>query len=411
MANADTDRSTSAARVPATMRSFLIAAAAFLVVMAGTTLPTPLYPIYQQAADFSSFILTVIFAVYAGGVIAALLLVGPWSDQIGRKPMLLAGLALALLSDVLFMRGASLWTILSGRVLSGLSAGIFAATATVAVIELAPPHLRSKASLFATGANVVGLGCGPVLSGTLATFFANPLFVPFLVHAVLLAILAVLFFAVVPETAHIGGKAKLSVRKLAVSREAKPVFVPAAIAAFASFMLAGFVTSVGSGYLSQDLGVTSHAVVGLVAGLLFLASAFGQMGDQMLAKEKRLTIGAATLLTGLLVLLVAFAVNSLWLLISGIAVGGLGFGIAFHSGLAAVTEASPQDRRAEAVATYFTVSYLAISLPVLGVGAAQVYAGLRPTAIGFDVIAIIAVLVAIAQIVRLNRRDSTEAAR
>ena len=62
---------------------------AFATTMLGTTLPTPLYPIYQQHIGFSSLIVTVVFATYAVGVLAALLVVGPLSDIYGRRRVLL----------------------------------------------------------------------------------------------------------------------------------------------------------------------------------------------------------------------------------------------------------------------------------------------------------------------------------
>jgi MFS family permease len=66
--------------------------------MLGTTLPTPLYVIYQARWHFSPGIITLIFASYAGGVLAALLLAGRVSDQVGRKPVLVTALGLSALS-------------------------------------------------------------------------------------------------------------------------------------------------------------------------------------------------------------------------------------------------------------------------------------------------------------------------
>jgi MFS family permease len=81
-----------------------LAAAAFAltVAMLGTTLPTPLYDLYRARFGFSELMITVIFATYAMGVIASLLLFGRLSDQIGRRRMLLPGLALSALSAVAF---------------------------------------------------------------------------------------------------------------------------------------------------------------------------------------------------------------------------------------------------------------------------------------------------------------------
>ena len=76
---------------PSRTRAFAIVAFAFVVAMAGTTLPTPLYPIYEEQFGFSGVTVTVIFATYAVGVIAALVLFGNLSDRIGRKRVLAAG--------------------------------------------------------------------------------------------------------------------------------------------------------------------------------------------------------------------------------------------------------------------------------------------------------------------------------
>ncbi|HEY0542183.1 MAG TPA: MFS transporter, partial [Actinoallomurus sp.] len=129
--------------------------------MLGTTLPTPLYLIYQQRLGFGSSLTTVIFAVYAAGVIAALLLFGRASDIIGRRPVLLSGLVASALSAASFLTVGGLPEILAGRLLSGLSAGVVTATATVMLVELVPVHRRTAAALLAAAVNMFGLSCGP----------------------------------------------------------------------------------------------------------------------------------------------------------------------------------------------------------------------------------------------------------
>ena len=71
--------------------------------MLGTTLPTPMYALYGERMHFALFTTTVIFATYAVGVLGALLLFGRWSDVLGRRPLLLAGAAFALVSAVIFL--------------------------------------------------------------------------------------------------------------------------------------------------------------------------------------------------------------------------------------------------------------------------------------------------------------------
>jgi hypothetical protein len=48
--------------------------AAFAITMLGTTLPTALYPLYEKVFGFGELVTTVVFATYAAGVIAGLVL-------------------------------------------------------------------------------------------------------------------------------------------------------------------------------------------------------------------------------------------------------------------------------------------------------------------------------------------------
>jgi len=160
---------------------------AFWVTMLGTTLPTPLYPLYEKRYGFGELLVTVIFALYAIGVIAGLIAFGNLSDDIGRKPPLLLGLGLSALSAVLFLVADGLAPVYVARVVSGLSAGLFAGTATAYLVDLSPPARRRLASVVSAVVLLVGLGSGALISGLLATYGSHPLRLPFAVDLVLLA--------------------------------------------------------------------------------------------------------------------------------------------------------------------------------------------------------------------------------
>ncbi len=65
--------------------------------------PSPLYRSYSVLWHFSSLTLTLIYATYAFGVLASLLLAGGVSDDVGRRPVLLAALGALAASTVLFL--------------------------------------------------------------------------------------------------------------------------------------------------------------------------------------------------------------------------------------------------------------------------------------------------------------------
>src|SRR5215470_16435954 len=179
--------------------AFWLLAFVFATAMLGTTLPTPLYVIYQAQWHFSAAVVTVVFAVYAAGVLAALLLAGRSSDRAGRKPVLAAALGASALSTVVFILASNVEVLMAGRVLSGLSAGLMTGTATAALTELIPPSAGRRASLVATAANMGGLGLGPLIAGLFAQYTTHPTTLVFVVYLVVLAA-GGLCLLLVPET-------------------------------------------------------------------------------------------------------------------------------------------------------------------------------------------------------------------
>jgi MFS family permease len=376
---------------------------AFAAVMVGTTLPTPMYALYGQRMDFAVLTTTVIYATYAGGVLFALLAFGRWSDAIGRRPMLLAGVVAALASAAVFLVADSVPVLLVGRVLSGLSAGIFTGTATAAVIEAAPPNWRTRSAAVATVANIGGLGIGPLLAGLLVQYAPWPLHLAFIVHIVL-AVLAGIAVLIVPETSQRTGG--IGVQRLSVPVEVRTVFVIAAFAAFAGFAVTGLFTAVAPSFLATVVGIGNHAVAGLIASSIFAASAVAQLGAGRISPQRAVAISCAILVVGMVILAVALHFSSLIGLIAAAVVSGIGQGISFSRGLAAVAERTPPDRRAEVSSTYFVVAYVAISLPVVGEGLAARDWGLRTAGVTFAVaVAVLATVCLVAILVEEARQS------
>ena len=390
-----------AVTTPARQRyAFALLAYAFTAVMLGTTLPTPMYALYADRMHFAVLTTTVVFATYTGGVLLALLVFGGWSDAIGRRPVLVAGAVAALVSAVVFLFAHSVPELLAGRFFSGLSAGLFTGTATAAVIEAAPQSWRTRAAVVATVANTGGLGLGPLVAGLLVQYAPMPLHLSFMVHIVLvlLAVAAVLFAA---ETSQRQGT--LGFQRLSVPPQTRSIFVVAATAAFAGFAVLGLFTAVAPSFLASVIGIGNHAVAGAIAASAFAASAGAQAAAGAIAPLRAIAIGCAILVVGMGLLVVALHSSSLMLLITAAVSSGVGQGISFGRGLAAVAQLTPPERRAEVSSAYFVVAYVALSMPVIGEGLAAQRWGLRTAGISFAVaVAILALLCLIA--VLLHRR-------
>ncbi|MBL1291686.1 MFS transporter [Streptomyces sp. NPDC057067] len=378
-----------------------LSGAVFAVCMAGTTLPTPLYSLYQDELGFSELMVTVVYAVYAFGVIGVLLLAGNASDAIGRRPVLLVGLGCAAASAVCFLCATALGWLFAGRLLSGLSAGLFTGAATAYVMELAPRQGSSRASFVATAANMGGLGCGPLLAGVLAQYAPWPLHLPFIVHLALVAVSVLILLGLRETVAERRPLRTVRPQRPGLPPEVRAVFRPAALASFVGFALFGVFTSVSPAFLSEFLDVDNHAVSGLIVALAFFASVAGQSAVGRIGEQRSLSLGCAGLLGGLVLLAAAIWWQLLPLIVLSAVLGGAGQGLAFRAALSQVASASPPDRRAAVISTLFVVAYLGISVPVIGVGVLSDHIGLQDAGLIF--IASMAVLVAWAGLHLLRR--------
>jgi MFS family permease len=358
---------------------FLLATFAFFAAMVGTTLPTPLYPLFEQRYSFGTLLVTVIFAIYAFGVIAGLILFGNLSDHLGRKPVLLLGLVLSAASALLFLLAGSLVPIYAGRIVSGLSAGIFTGTATAYVIDLSPAGHRRLASFVAVFANLGGLGTGTLLAGLLGQWAPNPLRLPFAVDLGLVVV-ATAGLLLAPETVK-RGAFSLRPQKLGVPPEVLSVFVRAALAGVAAFAVSGVFGSVAPEFLGVGLHRHSPALAGLLVFVLFVSSVTGQA--LVVRIPNALAAGCGFLVGGIALLAVSLSVDSLAALFGSAVVSGLGQGVVISAGLAAIAEHAPAERRGETASSFFVMLYLGLSLPVIAAGVAIHYTSLRSAGIGF----------------------------
>jgi len=379
--------------------AFWLVALAFTVTMLGTTLPTPLYVLYQHRLGFSTLMSTVIFAAYAAGVLTALVLFGRISDILGRRRTLLPGLACAVLSSLVFLGADNLPLLITGRVLSGLSAGIFTGTATAALLDLADEDAGERATLVSTVANMGGLGAGPLLSGLLAQLAPEPLRLPYEVHLGLLALVTVGVW-LMPEPVEITGRLRLRVSRPKVPEQVRVVFLRASIAGFAGFAVLGLFTAVAPSFLGRLLHLSDPALSGAVVCTVFAASAIGQITLVRPLGRAALSVGCALLIAGMALLIAGLTAESLLLLLGAAVTAGLGQGVSFRSGLAAINAEAPAGQRAEVASTYFVVLYVAISVPVVGVGVAANLVGLRAAGIGFGVVV---ALLAVSALVAVRR--------
>jgi hypothetical protein len=389
---------------------FWIAAASFLVVMAYSTVPTPLWSLYQQRDGFSTFAITIAFAAYAVGVVISLFLAGHLGDTWGRRRILLPAIGLEIASAVVFLVWPALAGLIVARVVSGLGIGMLTATVTAHIIALhqasRPVSDPARGQIVSGAANLGGFGVGALVSGVLARWVAGPLVTPFVVFLVLL-VLAFAGIALVPETAvRPAARAPYRPQRVSVPRESRGRFLLAGGIAFAAFSVLGLFTSLAPVVVSGQLGITSRAVAGLVVFVTFAAAAVSQIAVRPLGVRAQVVLGALLLVVGiaLLAVTVVATLGFAAFVVGGIVAGG-GAGTLFKAALAVAGSLASAANRGEVLAGIFLLGYVGLTVPVVGIGVATLSVSLAAALVGFAVIIIAIALATAIPLAAGLRRD------
>src|SRR6202453_3022080 len=346
------DRPSRAGRsAPAVPRqvAFWLLALVLGVTMLGTTLPTPLYVIYQDRWHFSAAMVTVTFAVYAAAVIATLLLAGRSSDLAGRR-----------------------------------------------------------ASLVATAANMAGLGLGPLIAGLFAQYAPHPTTLVFEVYLAVLAV-AGLTLLLVPETVRRRRRPTLRFAGLGLPERGRGEFIAAAVAAFSAFALLGLFSSLVPGFIAGQLHEGNHAVQGAVVFLLLAVGTITQVALSRFSSRRVVLAGLGLFLAALALIVAALAQSAMGLFLAGTVVGGVAVGAIFLGSLATANRLAPAERRGQAISAFFVACYAGLIIPVVGVGVLSGFTGTFPAVLAFSILLAVLCLFSITRIASGGRDGESPA--
>jgi MFS family permease len=396
--------SPSGRRVPAAPRqvAFWLLALVLTVTMLGTTLPTPLYVIYQSRWHFSAAMVTVTFAVYAAAVIATLLLAGRSSDQAGRRPVMAAALGASALSTVVFILAPDVGALIAARIVSGLSAGLMTGTATATLTELIPATARRRASLVATAANMAGLGLGPLIAGLFAQYAPHPTTLVFEVYLAFLAA-AALVLLLVPETVPVRTRPALRFAGLGIPEQGRGEFIAAGLAGFAAFALLGLFSSLVPGFIAGQLHQGSHAVQGAIVFLLLAVGSITQVALSRFSSQRVVLAGLSLFLGALALIVAALASSGMTLFLVGTVAGGVAVGAIFLGSLATANRLAPAERRGHVISAFFVACYAGLIIPVVGVGVLSEFTGTFPAVLTFAILLAVLCLFSISRLARVAR--------
>ena len=340
---------------------------------------SPMLIVYRHELGLSAAAVAGLFLVYALTLIPGLLIGGPASDRLGRRPVVWPFVALSPLATLLLVLGPrSLAMIAAGRALAGLCSGVVFGSATAWVQEVSPDDgLSARRSALALTA---GFGLGPVVAAALAQWAVHPLVVPYLPHLVIGTAAAILL-AGTPGGAAPGPPRRPRVAWTRRPRTAGRRWPPAAVrsrrfwlaVAPASPMVFG---SVSLAIVVLPEGVTSaRSLSAGVAGLMTALSFSAGVAVQPLARRLRdaltgVIAGLACATAGAAVGIAAVAAASPFLAGAAAVLLGLAYGLCLVSGLRQAEHMAAPDERGAVIACYYALAYLGFAVPYLVVGLA-----------------------------------------
>ncbi|KTB88059.1 MFS transporter [Pseudomonas syringae] len=366
-----------------------------LCFFAASSTPTPLYHLYQEAWGFSAGVLTLIFAVYAFSLLAALLTGGSLSDYLGRRPVIFGALLMQIASMLLFIFARDVAWLIAARLLQGFATGLAASALGAALLD----SDQVKGPVINSISPMLGMAVGALGTALLVRFAPLPLM---LAYGFLLAAFVVqaIYLGRVTETVSPQPGVWRSLRpSLHVPQQARRMLwlvLPVDIAAWA---LGGFFLSLSPSLLVAATGSTSPLNGGLAVAALTLSGALAILILRQREPVLGLWVGASFLSLGVAVILLAVNLGLLWLFFVGAVVAGIGFGSSFLGALRMLMPMAHAHERGGLMSAFLVLSYLAFCIPALIAGYCAHSAGLVMTSNVYGAVVIILALLALAGLI------------
>jgi MFS family permease len=383
--------------------AFWLVATTVAVVMFASAAPSPLYPVYQQLWGFSSAMLTVIFAVYVGGLLLSLLTVGVLSDHVGRRPVIAAALVFLIASMIVFATAAGTGALLIARIVQGLATGAALGTLSAALADLQPS--RRTGALVNSSAPFAGLAFGVAISALLVQYAPAPRQLVYEIIAAALAVLTAGIITVVPETSRRAGFSspmhvvRTVTPRVSVPREVRREFLAGVPALIATWALGGLILSLGSSIVAAQLGIANHAADGaLLSGFFFATAAAGPIIGAI-GRPVRLPVSYAFLGVGVALQLAGSLTSSIPAYTVGLILAGIGFSTAYAGVIHSLAHV-PAHGRGRLFTALYVVCYLAFSVPAIVGGVTADSYGLGHTTTGYTLFVLLMVVLAAAALLR-----------
>ncbi|WP_051791259.1 MFS transporter [Amycolatopsis jejuensis] len=339
--------------------------------LASSSAPTPIYAIYAGEMHFSPITTTIIFGTYAITVLVTLLVLGRLSDHLGRKPVLLAALALQIVAMAVFVAADGVGLLLLGRVLQGIATGGALGALGAAMLDID----RDRGTSANAVGTPLGTGAGSLLSGLIVQYLPAPTQLVYLVLILVFAAQAV-GVARLPET----GERKPGVRaalvpQLAVPRHLRRSMLAVAPVLFATWSLGGFYGALAPSLARQLSGSDSLVIGGLGLFVLAVVAAGTTVALSRRPPRTVMFLGITMLVVSSLGTLAVVELSSVVGFFVFTFLAGIGFGAGFQGGMRTVVPQAREHERAGVLSTVYVICYLGMGLPAVVAGILVVHGG------------------------------------
>jgi hypothetical protein len=341
----------TARRRPALPAGWALAGGAmtFISLYLGAGVMTPLLVVYKQQWQLAPSLLTLAFAVFAVGFLAAILTLGSLSDHVGRRPVLIAALIVQLASNVLFLVAPDIGWVIVGRIVQGVAIGTASSALTAALVEVAPASRKRLATILGSVSVTGGLALGSLLAGLAIqiTPAANSIVFIALIAITILGLGAI---ALSPETVPRTAVALHTlVPRVAIPASARGEFVAAAPAVAAAWMLAGLSGGLAPSMVRSVFHLDSGLLNGVSGFIAPAASAIIGLCFARVDSRRALSIGIYAAILGAVGIIGGVFLGSLAIMFVGQAIAGVAFGAAFTAALRLIFPLAAADERAGVV--------------------------------------------------------------
>ncbi|MBT2616027.1 MULTISPECIES: MFS transporter [unclassified Bacillus (in: firmicutes)] len=225
----------------------------------------PILPAYLASINQGGTAAGLMIAIFAGAQLIFSPIAGKWTDQFGRRKMIIYGLVGLTLSMFIFYAVNSIWLLYASRIIGGIGAVLLIPAIFAYVADITTFDQRAKGNSLVSAAMSLGIVVGPGIGGFLADFGLK---FPFLISA-LVSLSAVVFSIFVlkeSETAQVtqsmDAKTETMLRKITLSVK-KPYFIPLIITLVMSFGLMAYESVIGL-YLDNQFNSTPKDIAVMV---------------------------------------------------------------------------------------------------------------------------------------------------